>query len=131
LSSAPAIVDGDSVLLGQVVVNLVTNAMDALAEIPPASRHITIASVVTETNVELSVCDTGIGLPAEIMDTLFKPFVTTKPLGLGIGLVIAQRIVEAHGGAIHARHNVEAGATFTVTLPRNSGLALVSGRLAG
>ena len=56
-------------------------------------------------------------MPAEIIGTLFTPFVTTKPHGLGIGLVIAQRIVEAHGGAISAQQNPDGGATFTVTVP--------------
>ena len=97
LSSTPCVIDGDQVLLQQVLVNLIRNAMDALAE-PPARRQITIRSAVTTTDVEVSVCDTGTGLPAEIIATLFTPFVTTKPHGLGIGLVIVQRILDAHGG---------------------------------
>src|SRR5678809_1253793 len=90
-SSTPCVIDGDQVLLEQVLVNLIRNAMDALAEKPPARRHITIRSAVTTADVEVSVCDTGTGLPAEIIGTLFTPFVTTKPHGLGIGLVIVQR----------------------------------------
>ena len=100
LSSTPCVIDGDQVLLEQVLVNLIRNAMDALAETPPARRHITIRSAVTAADVEVSVCDTGTGLPAEIIGTLFTPFVTTKSHGLGIGLAIAQRIVDAHGGTI-------------------------------
>ena len=61
--------------------------------------------------------DTGPGLPAEIADTLFEPFVTTKPLGLGIGLAISQRLIHAHRGTIVASGNVDGGATFTITLP--------------
>jgi hypothetical protein len=60
------------------------------------------------------------GLPAEIMSTLFTPFVTTKSHGLGIGLTIARRIVEAHDGTIDAHENLNGGATFTVTLPRSA-----------
>ena len=90
LSSTPCVIDGDQVLLQQVLVNLLRNAMDALAETPPARRHITIRSAVRAADVEVSVCDTGTGLPAEIIDTLFTPFVTTKSHGLGIGLTIAQ-----------------------------------------
>jgi C4-dicarboxylate-specific signal transduction histidine kinase len=120
LSSTPCVIDGDQVLLAQVLVNLVKNAMDAMAETPPARRQITIRSAVRAADVEVSVCDTGTGLPADIMRTLFTPFVTTKSHGLGIGLTIAQRIVEAHAGTIAAHANVDGGATFTVTLHRSA-----------
>ena len=60
--------------------------------------------------------DTGTGLPADIIGTLFAPFVTTKSHGLGIGLTIVRTIIDAHGGTIEARNNPEGGATFTVTL---------------
>jgi signal transduction histidine kinase len=120
LSSAPCVIDGDQVLLEQVLVNLVRNAMDAVAETPPARRHITIRSAVRAADVDISVCDTGTGLPAEIIGTLFTPFVTTKSNGLGIGLTIAQRIVEAHAGTIAAHENIDGGATFIVTLPRSA-----------
>ena len=120
LSSTPCVVDGDHVLLKQVLVNLIRNAMDALAETPPARRRITLRSAVGTADVEVSVGDTGPGLPAEIIGKLFTPFVTTKPHGLGIGLVIAQRILAAHGGTIGAHANPDGGATFTVTLPRSA-----------
>jgi C4-dicarboxylate-specific signal transduction histidine kinase len=60
-------------------------------------------------------------LPAELAGTLFAPFVTTKPEGLGIGLVVAQRIVDAHGGTIRAQENSGGGATFTLNLPCRAG----------
>jgi two-component system, LuxR family, sensor kinase FixL len=63
------------------------------------------------------VSDTGTGLPPEVIDKLYKPFVTTKSHGLGIGLTIAHSIVTAHGGTIVARANPSGGATFTVKLP--------------
>ena len=116
LSSSPCIINGDQVLLQQVLVNLVINAMDAMAEMPPSRRHLTITSEVRAADVEVSVRDTGPGLPAEIISTLFTPFVTTKSRGLGIGLTIARTIIDAHGGTIEARNNPEGGATFTVTL---------------
>ena len=86
LSSSPCIITGDQVLLQQVLVNLVMNAMDAMAETPPARRHVTISTEVRAADVEVSVRDNGTGLPAQINGTLFTPFVTTKAHGLGIGL---------------------------------------------
>ena len=129
LSSTPCPVDGDQVLLGQVLVNLLRNAMDALAKTPPARRRITIRSAVRSADVEVSVSDTGTGLPPEIIEGLFTPFVTTKSHGLGIGLTIARTIVDAHGGTIGAHQNPDGGATFTVTLPLRATPRLLSGRL--
>jgi C4-dicarboxylate-specific signal transduction histidine kinase len=119
LSSHPCIVNGDQVLLQQVLVNLVMNAMDAMAETPPARRRVTISTEVRGADVDVSVRDAGSGLPAQINGARFTPFVTTKAHGLGIGLTITQTIVDAHRGTIDARNNPEGGATFTVTLPRS------------
>jgi C4-dicarboxylate-specific signal transduction histidine kinase len=119
-SSSSCVIDGDQVLLQQVFVNLVMNAMDAMADTPPARRHVTISCAVRATDVDVSVRDTGPGLPADILDTLFTPFVTTKPRGLGIGLTIVRSIVDAHGGTIVAGNNPERGATLTVTLRRGA-----------
>ena len=116
LSSHPCIINGDQVLLQQVLVNLVMNAMDAMTETPPARRRVTITTEVRAADVDVSVRDNGTGLPTQINGTLFTPFVTTKAHGLGIGLTITQTIVEAHGGTIDARNNPDGGATFTVTL---------------
>ena len=118
LSSHPCVVNGDPVLLQQVLVNLMMNAIDAMAGGPPARGRLTITTAVRAADVQLSVRDWGTGLPPEIDGTLFTPFVTTKPRGLGVGLTIVRTIVEAHGGTIDAHNNAEGGATFTVTLPR-------------
>ena len=67
----------------------------------------------------VSVRDNGTGVPPEIIDTLFTPFVTTKSHGLGIGLTIVRTILDAHGGTIAALNNPEGGATFVVTLVRS------------
>jgi signal transduction histidine kinase len=127
LSSNPCIISGDQVLLQQVLVNLVINAMDAMAETLPARRRITISTEVRAADVAISVRDTGTGLPAHIDGTLFTPFVTTKANGIGIGLTIARTIVDAHGGTIAAHNNPEGGATFTVTLRRTQSLEVRSG----
>ncbi len=120
LSSSPCIISGDEVLLQQVFVNLVMNAMDAMAETPPSRRQVTIRSDVRAHDADVSVHDTGTGLPEPINGTLFAPFVTTKSHGLGIGLTIVRTIVDAHGGTINAQNNPEGGATFTVTLRRQA-----------
>jgi signal transduction histidine kinase len=116
--SDPCMVTGDQVLLQQVVVNLVMNAMDAMAETPPARRRVTIRTEASADHVELSVSDAGTGVPAEATETLFTPFVTTKAHGLGIGLTITRTIIDALGGTIDAHNNDNGGATFTVTLSK-------------
>jgi signal transduction histidine kinase len=117
LPDAPCLVKGDQVLLQQVLVNLLVNAMDAMAETPVDRRRLTIHSKAADGNVEMSVTDAGTGLPAQDDRQLFEPFVTTKANGLGIGLTIARTIVEAHSGRLTARNNPDGGATFCVTLP--------------
>ena len=119
LSPTPCVIHGDQVLLQQVLVNLVINAMDAMADLPPARRRVTVKTDVRAADVEISVRDTGKGVPADVIGTLFRPFVTTKSHGLGIGLTIVHTIVEAHGGTIAAHNNPDGGATFTVTLLRS------------
>ena len=123
LAAKPCVINGDPVLLEQVFVNLVMNAMDAMGETPPDRRHITISSEVRGADVEVSVHDSGPGLPADVLGKLFTPFVTTKSHGLGIGLAIVRTIVEAHGGRIDARNHPEGGAIFTVTLRISRALA--------
>lgn len=115
-SANPCIVSGDAVLLQQVFVNLMMNAMDAMQETASDRRHITIDIDAGRSEVEVSVRDTGPGLAADLVDKLFTPFVTTKPNGLGIGLAIARTIVNAHEGRIAACNHPEGGATFTVAL---------------
>jgi signal transduction histidine kinase len=119
IPSEPCIVLGDPVLLQQVFVNLMMNAMDAMTEVHVQRRRITVRCDRTPGSVAVSVGDTGAGLPASLDGKLFDAFVTTKANGLGIGLTIARTIVEVHSGKIEAHNNPGSGATFTVTLPRN------------
>jgi signal transduction histidine kinase len=121
LPSTSCIVAGDQILLQQVVVNLVLNAMDAMAETPPAQRRVTVRSVTRHGVVEIEVVDCGPGIAADVMSRLFDPFVTTKATGLGIGLSIARSTIEALGGTIEARNNADGGATFSFTLPLTGG----------
>jgi two-component system sensor kinase FixL len=113
-SIAPVLID--KIQIGQVLLNLIRNSIEAMQGV--AQRELTIRTSRTESDfVELIVSDTGPGLPEEIMGRLFQPFVTTKEKGMGIGLSICQTIVEAHGGRIWTSAGESAGATFHITLP--------------
>jgi two-component system, NtrC family, sensor histidine kinase HydH len=113
----PVTVDGDPDQLRQVLVNLVLNALDAM----PAGGRLDLDLRPEGTDAEVRVRDTGPGVAAEVRDKLFRPFVSTKETGLGLGLVISQRIVEDHGGTIRAGDAAGGGAVFTVRLPIRNG----------
>ncbi len=106
----------DKVQIHQVLINLIRNSVDALAD--AERKEIMIRTrLVAPDEVEVSVADTGPGLSEEVAARLFQPFVTTKPDGMGIGLSICRTIVEAHGGRIWASANPGGSAVFHVTLP--------------
>ncbi len=108
----------DSIQIEQVMLNLVRNAMDAIAELDVTRRQISIAvSADTEGWLTLEIRDCGPGCPGEMADRLFEPFVTSKSKGLGIGLSISQGIIEAHGGKLWLAENSPQGAAFCFTLP--------------
>jgi signal transduction histidine kinase/integral membrane sensor domain MASE1 len=119
LASEPARVHGDRVQIQQVLLNMLLNATDAMAELPPDRRLalVTTAIATDEGAVHVAVRDAGSGLSQADPDGVFEPFYTTKPAGMGMGLSIARSIVAAHGGRIWARDNAGAGATFTFSLP--------------
>lgn len=107
----------DSVQLQQVLLNLLTNACDALKTVDSRDRQISIrVSMFGAKHVRLSVADNGCGLADENTEGLFKPFFTTKNTGLGLGLSISKSIVDAHGGRIWAERNRGGGAIFHVDL---------------
>jgi len=111
-------VRGDRVHLQQVLLNLILNGMDAMADNAETERLLTLsARTAPEGGVEVSVSDRGTGISPEKMERLFEPFFTTKPDGMGMGLAISQTIIEAHGGKIRAENNVVRGAVFKFTLP--------------
>ncbi|MDF2118545.1 PAS domain S-box protein [Roseiarcaceae bacterium H3SJ34-1] len=116
LSADPALVNVDRVQIQQVLVNFIRNAADAMAEL--GDREITIKSVRTDDmHVHVSVSDIGSGIAPRIADQLFKPFVTTKKQGMGVGLSICKSIIENHDGEIGFRTNSPQGTTFYFTLP--------------
>jgi PAS domain S-box-containing protein len=107
----------DRIQLQQVVVNLLTNACDAVRDQPEPRRLITIRAHISRQSCEIVVEDLGSGFSTEFASRLFEPFFTTKSEGLGIGLNICEAIVRSHGGDIRASNNQKGGATFTVQLP--------------
>jgi signal transduction histidine kinase/integral membrane sensor domain MASE1 len=114
----PTIVHGDRVQLQQVVLNLLLNAMEAIAEGSEGERLIVVRTRnLDRRTVHVSVQDTGPGLQDGIQELVFEPFYTRKPAGLGMGLSIARLIIEAHGGVIGVTNNPTGGATFYFTLP--------------
>jgi PAS domain S-box-containing protein len=114
-------VQGDRVQLQQVLLNLIFNACDAMAENKPGERDLTVVTAPDGRNTALiSIADRGAGIKPDLLGQLFKPFVTTKSRGLGIGLSICRSIVEGHGGRLWAVNNTERGATFCIALPTAS-----------
>jgi two-component system, LuxR family, sensor histidine kinase DctS len=117
LDDAAASVRGDTVLLEQVLVNLIHNALHAMQGQPAHCRAITLSCQRAEQLVTVSVADLGPGIPPEQREQIFAPFFTTKPDGLGLGLNICRTIIEAHGGAMTVENRASGGAVFTFTLP--------------
>ncbi|MDE0380742.1 MAG: PAS domain S-box protein [Rhodospirillales bacterium] len=105
----------DHVQIQQVVLNLVRNGIDALGDC--GTGTITVATVPRSDMVEVVVADDGPGLPAEVRERVFEPFVSTKPDGIGIGLSICRTIVEAHGGTIALDTGMRRGTRFRFSVP--------------
>lgn len=109
----------DRVPVQQILVNLVRNAVEAMRGRTRQSLTVAARRVWADRQpwIEISVSDTGPGLPAEVAERLFEPFVGTKPDGLGVGLAICRRFAESQGGRIEAATNSGGGMIFTLTLP--------------
>jgi two-component system sensor kinase FixL len=105
----------EKVQIQQVLLNLMRNAMEAMQGCDRKELLVT-TSAPDDEKVTVSVADTGSGLSEEIAERLFQPFVTTKPAGMGVGLSISKRIIEAHGGEMWAEPNEGGGTVFRFTL---------------
>jgi two-component system sensor histidine kinase HydH len=101
----------------RVLINLFENAIDAM----PLGGTLTIGSKQSEGDVEITVSDNGSGIPESVMKNLWKPLQTTKSKGMGLGLAICKRIMDAHGGAISVKSKTGEGTTVTLHLPAQLG----------
>ena len=121
-SPEPVIIEGDVFALGRVYRNLITNAVQATQ----AGGRVTISTTRHADLVEVSIADTGSGIPAERLGAIFDDFVTTKKRGLGLGLAITKRIVEQLGGTITVASELGKGTTFTIRFPAAVGPVAVA-----
>jgi PAS domain S-box-containing protein len=113
-----SLIEGDRVQLQQVVLNLVVNAIQAMATVADGVRDLLITTARTEANfVLVRVADSGPGLDPQTLEHAFDPYYTTKPDGLGMGLAICRSIIDAHNGRLWASANQPRGAVFQFTLP--------------
>jgi signal transduction histidine kinase len=118
LESRRLSVRANSVHMQQVLLNLALNGMDAMRDVAPGNRRLTIQTALLDNaTVEVAISDSGPGVPADILKRVFEPFFTTKPEGIGLGLSIAHTIIERAGGAISAENRPMGGAVFRFSLP--------------
>jgi signal transduction histidine kinase len=103
----------DAERMRRVFINLITNAIDAM----PTGGTLTLSSKESNGLVELAVSDTGTGLEKQILENLWKPLQTTKAKGIGLGLPIVKRIVDAHSGEVSVESKTGEGTIFTIRLP--------------
>ena len=107
----------DRIHVKQVILNLAGNAMDAMVDTPVDNRSIIIRTETRGSEVEVSISDSGTGIPEHKLCEIFATFYTTKRHGTGLGLSIARTVVETYGGKMWAENRPEGGAVFRFTLP--------------
>jgi len=110
----------DQVMIEQVLLNLMRNAIEAMNETPPEKRQLTVHVSQHEEQVEVRVIDNGSGMADAVRERLFTPFFSTKPNGMGMGLNICRSIIEFHKGRLWVENNPEGGTIFVFTLPLGS-----------
>ncbi len=110
-------IKGDSAQIRQVILNLITNAIQAMSKGGTLIIKTSLEELEGKSYVKIEITDTGGGIPPEIVPNIFNPFFTTKSTGTGLGLSTSKRIVELHGGFIKCINNYPVGATFLVYLP--------------
>ncbi|MFN6961266.1 MAG: sensor histidine kinase [Rhodocyclaceae bacterium] len=116
---APALptLQADRILLGQAILNLMKNAIEAMSQTDEASRVLTVRAVASDEQLLISIADRGCGIGPETAVQLFEPFYTTKQEGLGVGLKICRSVVEAHHGRLWFETNPDGGTIFHIALP--------------
>lgn len=117
LPEEPIIVRGDEILLQQVVINLLQNALESLSKIEEGRRVEIRAEEDPIGSVKLQVCDNGVGIPSEQLSNVFEAFHSSREGGMGMGLTICRSIIEAHDGSIAISNNSTRGVTVTIVLP--------------
>ena len=121
LPDGPLAVRADRILMEQVLLNLMRNGMEAMAQVAPAARRLEVEAArhdgVDGDTVVVTVADRGGGIAPEVAEKLFSPFFSTKPEGMGMGLAICRSIVELHRGRLEFAPREGGGTVFSITLP--------------
>jgi signal transduction histidine kinase len=110
-------ISGDPVQIQQVLLNLIKNALDAMASVPPERRTLVVSSRSEAARVMLSIRDSGVGIPIENQSRVFEPFFSTKYEGMGLGLAVCRMIIERHGGDLRLIQSDGTGSVIEVALP--------------
>ena len=121
VSGSSLLLKADPVALEQIIHNLLTNALQALAQVPPSERALTIAMQPELNHGVLTICDSGPGITADILPRIFEPFFTTRDGGLGLGLSLCESLATDMGGTLTATNAAQRGALFRLSLPLAEG----------
>ncbi len=117
LPAEPVVVRMDRIQIQIIIANFIRNAVDELRAVEGERRIWISLKTDNQGEADVSVADTGPGIPETVFENIFDPFLTTKPEGLGVGLAVSRRIAQAHGGRLAARNRPEGGAVFSFIVP--------------